>query len=264
MASEAGADELMAQRWFRSAGPGTEHPYAVNIGSGDGRSFNDPVYPLFADGWNGLAIEWGDPHALHDNLGRFPGVRLLTGTYVTPTNIRRILTEADCPTAPDLLKIDIDGCDADVLTAILRAGYRPRALQVEVNPEVPPPYAFSVVACADFLPGGPTGFFGMSLQYACDAVAPFGYRLAELDFTTPYTHDALFLQAAQGLDPRAAFLAAPVVLPHILGASREEKLAWRTRADRYHVLQEIWIAMNDANQRKHGHGRVPFTLYLAG
>ena len=268
-------DELMSSRWLRAAEASplslARTPFAVNIGCWDGKSFNDPVYPLFEAGFAGLAIDWGDPPELVENLGEFPNVELMPGTFVAPHNICRVLARAHCPAAPDFLKIDIDGMDGEVLAAILRGGFRPRAMQVEVNPEIPPPYAFNVVASSHFLPGGKTGFFGMSLQYACDLLSPFGYSLVDLDFTTDFTHDGLFvpdelIPALAGYgpcDPLESFLAAPPVLPHILGATREEKEAWRTRADRHAVLQEIWVAMLDASKRKHGHTRAPFTLYLS-
>lgn len=265
----------MSETWLRAVSNSpsglSAEPYAVNIGCWDGKSFNDPVYPLYAAGFAGLAIEWGEPPELACNLGDFAGVRLLTGRYVTPTNIGMVLGRAGCPQTPDFLKIDIDGADGDVLGAVLAAGYRPRAIQVEVNPEIPPPYAFSVIASNYFVPGGATGFFGMSLQFACDAMARFDYVLVDLDFDTEYTHDALFvsaetaelLPAYRALEPGPAFLARPPLLPHIEGVTTEAKVAWRDRSDHYMVLQEIWDAMLDAGLRKHGHSRAPFTLYLA-
>ncbi|MEI6622581.1 MAG: hypothetical protein WCP28_11805 [Actinomycetes bacterium] len=268
-------DELMSSRWLRAARQSSlslsRSPFAVNIGCWDGRSFNDPVYPLYEEGFAGAAIEWGDPPELEQNLGVFPDVKLMPNTYVTPDNICKVLASVDCPATPDFLKMDIDGMDGDVLAAILRGGFRPLALQVEVNPEIPPPYAFNVVASSQFLPGGATGFFGMSLQYACDLLSPFGYSLVELDFATEFTHDGLFVRdelipALPGysrLDPRQAFLDAPLILLRFPAVSREQKEAWRTRADRHAVLQEIWDAALDAGQRKHGHTKAPFTLYLS-
>ncbi len=265
---------MLSSRWLRAARASrlglSATPYAVNIGCWDGKSFNDPVYPLYRDGFAGVAIEWGDPPELHDNLGDLPGVTLLPNTYVTPATICAVLADAGCPAVPDFLKLDIDGMDGEVLAAILRGGFRPSALQVEVNPEIPPPYAFNAIASEYLRPGGATGFFGMSLQYVCDLVKPFGYTLIGLDFDTEYTHDALFVPAElarslpgfEPLAPRAAFLAAPEVLPHILGADVERKRSWRERPDRRAVLQEIWEAMLDAGERKHGHTRSPFTLYL--
>ncbi|MEI8083836.1 MAG: hypothetical protein WCI74_18510 [Actinomycetes bacterium] len=267
--------ELMSSRWLRACRQSSlklsRSPFAVNIGCWDGKSFNDPVYPLFEAGFGGVAIEWGNPPELVENLGTFTNVRLMPDTYVTPYTICAVLADADCPATPDFLKIDIDGMDGDVLAAILRGGFRPLAMQVEVNPEIPPPYAFNVVASSEFLPGGATGFFGMSLQYACDLLSRFGYSLVELDFATEYTHDGLFVRdelipALPGyspLDPRKAFLEAPLILLRFPAVTREQKEAWRTRRDRHAVLQEIWDAALDAGHRKHGHTKAPFTLYLS-
>ena len=268
--------EMLSMRWLHAArsarlGGLSATPYAVNIGCWDGKSFNDPVYPLYLEGFAGVAIEWGDPPELAENLGGLEGVTLLPNTYVTPASICSVLTKAGCPAVPDFLKLDIDGMDGDVLAALLAGGFRPLALQVEVNPEIPPPYAFNVLASTYLRPGGATGFFGMSLQFACDLIEPFGYTLVGLDFDTEYTHDALFVReelstafpGLEPIEPRAAFLSAPEVLPHILGADLARKQSWRRRPDRHVVLQEIWEAMLDAGERKHGHTGAPFTLYLS-
>jgi hypothetical protein len=47
------------------------------------------------------------------------------------------------------LKIDIDGFDGPVLAATLESGYRPNLIQVEINPEIPPPLEFSVMYTPD-------------------------------------------------------------------------------------------------------------------
>ena len=170
---------------------------------------------------------------------------------------------------PDFLKLDIDGMDGDVLAAVLRgasAHWRCRWRSTQNSP----PYAFNVIASEHLRPGGATGFFGMSLQYACDLIKPFGYTLVGLDFDTEYTHDALFVREelstafpAWSRSSRGRLLSAPEVLPHILGADLARKQSWRRRTDRHVVLQEIWEAMLDAGERKHGHTRAPFTLYLS-
>jgi len=40
--------------------------YAVNIGAGDGKSCNDPVFPLYYNGFGGLAVEGGQNQALYE------------------------------------------------------------------------------------------------------------------------------------------------------------------------------------------------------
>ena len=125
--------EMLSMRWLHAArsarlGGLSATPYAVNIGCWDGKSFNDPVYPLYLEGFAGVAIEWGDPPELAENLGGLEGVTLLPNTYVTPASICSVLTKAGCPAVPDFLKLDIDGMDGDVLAALLAGGFRPLAL----------------------------------------------------------------------------------------------------------------------------------------
>ncbi|MBX9625621.1 MAG: hypothetical protein K2X82_17580 [Gemmataceae bacterium] len=82
--------------------------YAVNLGAGDGVSCNDPVFPLFRDGFGGLAVEGGTDAALEANLPS-PGIRKLLGTIITPANVAGLLGGGNCPQSPDFLKLDIDG-----------------------------------------------------------------------------------------------------------------------------------------------------------
>ena len=146
-------------------------PYAINVGCHDGKSLNDPVYPLFVRGFSGLAIDGGRPPQLAENLKDFPVV-LRTSTWIYPENVASILREAGCPPNPEFLKIDVDGIDAPILRAILEAGIRPLAVQIELNSEIPPPFAFSVCSHEKYSPGGREGFFGCSLSYAVDSGEP--------------------------------------------------------------------------------------------
>ena len=40
----------------------------------------------------------------------------------------------------DALKIDIDSFDLDLAALILKLGYKPKVIMVEMNPDIPPPY----------------------------------------------------------------------------------------------------------------------------
>ena len=77
--------------------------YAVNFGAGDGISCHDPVYPLFAMGYGGLAVEGENNTKLEANLPSDKIVKL-TGTYVIPENIVGILKNANCPQSPAFFK----------------------------------------------------------------------------------------------------------------------------------------------------------------
>lgn len=263
---------LMSQRLFdrlEQAGVHLGERYAVNIGCLDGKDYWDPVYPLYLAGFSGVAIDGQHHPDLEHNLGHLP-VTLRPGTFVYPDNVAAILREAGCPIRPTFLKIDIDGADAEVLEAILHAGYRPLAIQAELNSEFPPPIAFAVASSSGFAPGCNEGFFGFSLQYGADLLGRYGYALVDLDFQTEFTHDGLWLErsvlASAGLrelDPRSAFLSQPSCLPHIATVSPEDKEAWRAREDYAAMRDEIWRAMLRASQRKLGQTDSPFELYVA-
>lgn len=244
-------------------------PYAVNIGCGDGREYEDPVYPLYAAGFHGVAIDSYKHADLETNLGRFDVV-LKPGTFVSGDNIVAVLNDAGCPLSPSFLKIDIDGIDADILRAILQSGMRPVAIQAEVNTEIPPPYAFAVCSSEKYRPGSEHGFFGFSLAYGVDLMEAFGYRLFSLDFETGWTHDGLWVHetilARSGLpalDADKAFMERPAYLYHLETASKDAITAWRTRADHEAVRNEIWTAMLEAGRLKLGHSDVPFELYIS-
>lgn len=244
-------------------------PYAVNIGCGDGLQFEDPVFPLYASGYEGVAIDAWDHKDLKKNLGRF-NVVLRPATPVYTHNIVSVLADAGCPTSPSFLKMDIDGVDADVLKAILLGGIRPLVIQAEVHTEIPPPYAFSVCSSELYRAGGEHGFYGFSLSYGVDLLASFGYRLFKLDFETHWTHDGLWVHESlmaraglQAIDPRAAFMERPALLYTIESVPKDMVMSWRTRADLEVVRSEIWQAMLECCRLKHNHTNVPFELYIA-
>lgn len=266
--------KLMAERLFdRIEQAGIvlrDPPFAVNLGCGDGKSQMDPVYPLFMKGFVGLAVDGGNAPALEDNLGHLP-VKLRASTWITAENIVALLRQEGCPPNLEFLKMDIDGVDASVLKAILRSGYRPLVIQMELNPEIPPPLAFCVLPHPEFRSGGPTGFFGCSLAYAVDMMAGFDYVAVEIDFKTDYTHDALFVQRSmlswgiglEAIHARDEFLANRPIIPHLKTVTQEAKIGWRKQDDFAALLVEVWTAMSEANEQKHGHRKVPFELYLS-
>ena len=244
-------------------------PYAVNIGCGDGLMYEDPVYPLYASGFEGVAIDAWDHQDLKKNLGKF-NVVLRPATAVYSHNILSVLADANCPVAPSFLKIDIDGVDADILRAVLSGGIRPLAIQAEIHTEIPPPYAFSVASSNKYKPGAEHGFYGFSLAYGVDLLATYGYKLYKLDFETPWTHDGLWVHesvmARAGLlaiDPRIAFLERPAYLYHIEAAPKALVESWRVREDYETVRAEIWSVMLECCRVKHGHTEVPFELYIS-
>ena len=260
---------------INAAYPDRATRYAVNIGCGDGRSYNDPVYPLFAQGYSGLVVDGGAASSLDSNLPS-SNVRKLTETYVTPINAGQLLDGGNCPVDCDFLKIDIDGYDGPVLKAILQSGYRPKVIQMEVNPEFPPPVSFGVLYHPRYRSGDREGrlggFYGASTQYALNVTRLYGYRLVYLDFVTEWTHDvtlvrgdlfevaaAVFGEEIRTVSAREMWLAHPPGYSHFAEYGIDS-LAWRYRTDHYDLLFEIWDKCLAANAKKHEDFLVPFHL----
>lgn len=143
--------------------------FVVNIGAGDGKRLDiyhkpiDPTWPLFARGdFGGLAIEHnrrfsedGVPTASAEPLGAMPFASGKLSTALSevnqsgrihiaweaalPDTIADLLRSHGAPANFDALAIDTDGHELGLLSAILEAGYAPRAICVNINPDVPPP-----------------------------------------------------------------------------------------------------------------------------
>jgi|GEM_PF-2269394 len=257
------------------ARPRESSRYAVNIGAGDGVSCNDPVYPLFAEGWPGVAIEGAPTPELAANLP--DAVRILDDTFVLPSNVAQLLKESNCPDAPGFLKTDVDGYDGPILEAILQAGFRPLVIQAEVQPEFPPPIEFAVQYDPEYRvfgdDGKVTGFYGASFAYMLNLTRPFGYRLAYMDFVTPWTHDvtlvhedftdiavALFGSDVVERTDRERFLAHPPGHSHFKECGIRTTLSWRHRTDWEALLEDIRTACDDNNLHKHNGHEVPYHL----
>lgn len=259
-----------------AAQPRFANQFAVNLGAGDGVSCNDPVLPLYRADWAGLAIEGGRNESLLANLPS-ESIRKLIGTFITPDNVADLLGNNGCPESPDFLKLDIDGYDGPVLLEILRAGFRPKVIQLEVQPEFPPPIEFAVLydpeyRCVDQA-GKVGGFYGASLGYVCNLARRFGYFPVQVDFVTPFTHDVTLVSEryrdlvlkrfgiAEKTD-RELFLAHPPAYSHFREDDGIDTRPWRRREDPHILLREIWDACVAGCQRKHG-ALLPFHLAVA-
>jgi len=180
----------------------TDPLYVVNLGAGDGKAgmpgldanpkLVDPTFPLFSElHLPGVAID-GNPEylsALNTNLPWAAVTKKIA--MVTPASVAGLLQEAQAPTAPTFFKNDLDGYDCAVDWAALKAGYRPKAMQLEVNPEIPWPVVFGVGYSKDFVPSlGLGGFYGCSLKLTVSIAEAYGYDLVGVGDT----HDAFFLR----------------------------------------------------------------------
>lgn len=251
--------------------------YAVNIGAGDGVSCIDPVYPLYVNGWPGVAIEGMETTELARNLPQ-DSVRTLDGTLVLPDTVADLLRNADCPDEPGFLKTDIDGYDGPILAAILEAGFRPQVIQAEIQPEFPPPVEFAVLYDPNYrvfnAEGRVDGFYGASFSYMLNLAKPYGYRLAYMDNVTRWTHDITLVHESY------LNIAAAVFGPEVLHQSDRERflahppghshfneygvntLEWRYRTDYEALLEDVRTACDRANLRKHNGHAVPYHLAI--
>lgn len=146
-----------------------ESGFVVNIGAGDGKRLDiyhrpiDPTWPLFArGGFGGLAIEHngrfadhGIPTASAEPLGPLPfaagklssalaevnqsGNIHVEWARATPSTIPAILRAHGAPSGFDALALDTDDDEFGLVSAILEGGFAPKAICVNMNPDVPPP-----------------------------------------------------------------------------------------------------------------------------
>jgi len=190
--------------------------YAVNFGAGDGlcmipgqcgaaeaQGHGDPVYPLYKNlAYSGLAVE-GNPQLLPFLSANLPAQNIAKVTsFITPATAVNLLVQNKAPLDMDYFKNDIDSYDCAVLFSVLKSGYRPKIIQVEVNPEIPYPIVFGVNAKDGFKSNlGNAGFYGCSLTLAAGLTQPFGYDLVAVSLT----HDIIMvrkdLMPGSGLQP---------------------------------------------------------------
>merc|ERR1719453_352695 len=110
---------------------------------------------------------------------------------ITPANVVGLIQKANAPKGMDYFKNDIDGYDCAVHLAVLDAGYRPKVIQVEVNPDIPYPINFGVLYSESYKPNlGAAGFYGCSLSLTSAVIKPFGYVLAAVGMG----HDAVYIR----------------------------------------------------------------------
>jgi hypothetical protein len=209
----------------------TWNMFAVNLGAGDGvamipgvscqagfdckNQWSDPVYPLYAQrGFHGLCVE-GNPSympLLQQNLPQ-PDISKVTA-MINPSNVVKLLQDGKTPLDLDYWKNDIDSYDCAVHLAVLDHGYRPKVIQVEVNPDVPDPIAFGVLFSDKFKPNlGAAGFYGCSLALSSAIIKPFGYVLADVGLRS---HDAIYVRSD---------VAKAAGVPDLPDAKGSEKLA---------------------------------------
>ena len=193
--------------------------FVVNFGANDGVN-GDPTWPFAKAGYTTLEVEGAARyvkilHQLKNGL-KSRGVNLLVyDKFVLPGTLPAILIDHGVPKTLAFLKIDIDSIDCVIANQTLALGFRPAFLQMEFNPEVPPPVRFTPLHHPHANYDHSIGCFSCSLQGEVDVVERYGYKLLSVAFK-----DAVFVRddiAAQlsghgaefhGLAPMGAFHAA--------------------------------------------------------
>jgi len=264
--------------------PPATFAYAINLGAGDGiygmpgvatvdPRLLDPTYPLFTQyNFAGVAIE-GNPNYLPELEKNLPSQNVAKEiSMITPLNVHALLKAGNAPMEPTYFKNDIDGYDCAVDWAVLRAGYRPKLLQLEVNPEVPWPVAFGVQYSDKFVPKlGLAGFYGCSLKLTDSLVSAFGYELVGVGDT----HDAFWarsdLREQMGMPKVDGYAASKQLLgccnPSQFGLGVAE--AWSIAADElepHELVARLKPSMEQSCKVSQGTQacEVPYTLSLDG
>lgn len=219
--------------------------------------------PLFHDS-PGLCIDAKVFPAIYKNL-LWDRVKKAMGHPVTPGNVIPLLVQEKTPVKGHFLKIDIDGIDAQILKRILAKGFEFDIIQIEVNPEFPPPVRFSVQFHPMFKAGGKSGFYGASCSYIADMAEQFGYRVLAIDMESP-SHDILLINQKHekhvDLKPlEEQFHAAKPGHSHFFFNLGIDCSAWRNRKDYDYLIPEMWNVVANASRIKHGEV-LPFILDL--
>ena len=170
----------------------SRNKFLINLGANDGAR-HDPSFPLFVErGYGGILVE-GDPafkKRLFSNMRPFnaSGNVHISWGFASATQIGPRLLGMGAPRDPDALKIDVDGLDAALLEGILLSGIKPKAIVVEVNPDIPPPVQMSQLYhdkfTFEFQRKHLRGWLGTSADALYNLLGNAGYALVAVELGT--------------------------------------------------------------------------------
>ena len=167
-------------RWLSIIGH-QENLSFIDIAASNGVS-QSAIWPML-DGKHapdGLAVEVdaGKFSRLSAIYSRFPDVGLAR-CKVHPHNVEALLRGFEISADFDLLNIDIDSYDLEVLEAILRGGWAPKVISIEINEKIPTPIFFKVKYSPTHTWAG-DHFYGCSISAAASVLSSYPYRLVQL------------------------------------------------------------------------------------
>jgi hypothetical protein len=122
------------------------------------------------------------------------------------------------------LNLDIDSFELAVADAMIREGYRPRVISMEINERIPPPVSSFAVSCDPAFVWGEDAFYGCSISAAVECLTSHDDRLIRVEYNNAVfvRHDRLGgLRAA---DPAEAYrdrYAAPPDRPTLFPWQRD-------------------------------------------
>lgn len=188
---------------------GSPNRYFMEIGAGTGIE-NNTTWLALAEKHSGIMIE-GDARRSARAARMISGANLgvqCHQLFVVPEVAARIASLA-LQRDPDVLSVDIDGCDYYVVRALLDAGLRPRILVVEYNSVFGPERNATIEYQEhfDFAAAHPTQlYYGVSIAGWRSYLERRNYRFVTVErngvnafFVDPVHFDPSFLQKLRGL-----------------------------------------------------------------
>jgi len=221
---------------------GTTNKYFVEFG------FNAVSYSVKQSGPNSAILRLlGWQGLLIDIANERPAINLRKH-LITPENIGPFFSESGVPKELDFLSVDMDSHDILVLEGILKGGYRPRIIQIEVS-------VFLTPTSRRYLKAGFSPkwyltdttrvcyYFGQGLGAAYLLANDWGYSFVAFDFDAFFVRNDILL--AQGFDLNAMLLPRDVSptnqLPHTDGACLDELTdgRWAEYVSKNATLMEV-------------------------
>ena len=173
-----------------------EDQYVVNLGANDGVN-GDPTWDFAkSSGWTVLEVEGASSfygildQAADEMKKQGLGTLIVQKSLALPETLGAMYTAHGVPKTLAFLKVDIDSIDCVIANLTLAMGYRPAFIQMEHNPDMPPPFRFSPRYHKDAHMNHEYGCYGCSLQGEVDLMRRYGYRLISAVFK-----DAVFARA---------------------------------------------------------------------
>ena len=211
---------------------GLKNGYVVDIAASDGFT-QSPTLGFYKMGWSGLAAEMDTEKfsKLSFLYSEFDKVSLVRAK-ITPANIVEMLNAFSCPKEFSILNLDIDSYDLFVAENLLKNGFRPQIISMEINEKIPTGICFSVLYDENHFWKG-DHFYGCSLDAAANLVKPFNYSLIGLEYNNAFfVVNELALGNYNDLTTKEAYESG-----YVLRKDRKQKFPFNTNV-------ESWLSLD--------------------